>query len=199
MRPRHVLKFVLWCAAVAAVLSVAFDPDRRAVLCCVAGAAAGAFLLRLVVRRARLGRAALLQLDAMSGAEFEDYVAERVRAAGWRPSAILRRGDFGADLVAEKDGVRIAVQAKRRAANVGNRAVQEASAGADFHGCAAALVVTQARFTDAARRQARASRRPTVLVDRSGLACLSETLAALAAKVRLHGDEIPGSEDGCSG
>ncbi len=122
----------------------------------------------------------------MTGAEFEDYVAERVQAAGWTPSAILRRGDFGADLVAEREGVRIAVQAKRRSVNVGNRAVQEAVSGADFHHCDAALVVTQARFTPAARRQAAAARLPLGLVDREGLTNFARILAELAAAVEAR-------------
>jgi HJR/Mrr/RecB family endonuclease len=172
-----------WFLALGLVLKAAFDPSIRLVLQVVVG---GALLLRLLVlvgRRRRLGRASPEELDVMSGAEFEDYVAERVRAAGWSTSAVLRRGDFGADLTAERAGVRVAVQAKRRAVNVGNRAVQEAVSGADFHGCEAAVVVTQARFTPAARRQAAAARLPVALVDREALANFPQVLADVAAEV----------------
>ena len=174
---------MIWSTLLALVLRFAFDPSWRDGVRLVFGVAAAVGLLRLVLRKRRLGRASPEELDAMTGAEFEDYVAERVRAAGWTPSEILRRGDFGADLVAERAGVRIAVQAKRRSANVGNRAVQEASAGADFHRCDAALVVTQARFTPAARRQAAATRLPLGLVDRERLTDFARILADLASAV----------------
>ncbi|HYC78331.1 MAG TPA: restriction endonuclease, partial [Planctomycetota bacterium] len=148
------LKVATWVVALAALLRVAFDPVGRRVLRFAAPAVVAAVVVGATVRRLRLGRASLAQIDAMSGAGFEDYVAERVRRAGWRVEGPHRRGDFGADLTAERDGVRVAVQAKRRGRSVGNRAVQEASAGADFHRCDAALVVTQAGFTEAALRQA---------------------------------------------
>jgi restriction system protein len=189
---RVLVKLVLWAAALGLVLAAAFDPARRAGLRAAAAIAAVVFVAAIALRRRGLGRSSLVQLDAMSGAAFEDYVAERVRAAGWRPSALFRRGDFGADLVAERDGVRVAVQAKRRAANVGNRAVQEALAGADFHGCDAALVVTQALFTEAARRQAARARTPLALVDRRGLGRFAEALndVAVEARARKAGGDL---------
>jgi HJR/Mrr/RecB family endonuclease len=183
VRLRDVFSALPWLCAAALVLSATLDPARRPAVRGVLAALCALWVLRLVLRRRRLGRASAEELDVLSGADFEDYVAERVRAAGWTPSEILRRGDFGADLVAERRGVRVAVQAKRRAANVGNRAVQEALAGADFHRCDAALVVTQSGFTVAARRQAAAARRPVALAAREDLARLGRVLDELAAAV----------------
>jgi HJR/Mrr/RecB family endonuclease len=176
MRARVVVKLLAWCLLAAGAWRLVADPELRRKLGIGAVVVAALYAATLVRRRRRLGRASLSELDAMTGGEFEDYVAERVRAAGWETSAIFRRGDFGADFTAERDDVRVAIQAKRRGRNVGNRAVQEAAAGADFHACDAALVVTQARFTEAARKQANAARIPTALVDRDGLADLRRTL-----------------------
>ncbi|WP_459989066.1 restriction endonuclease, partial [Mycobacterium avium] len=63
-------------------------------------------------------------------------------------------GDFGVDLIAKKDGVRMAVQCKRLAKAVGVAAVQQVVAGARQHGCDRTVVVTNQTFTKAARRLA---------------------------------------------
>jgi restriction system protein len=55
----------------------------------------------------------------MEGKEFENYVAERLRQVGWTVEATSATGDFGVDLIAEKDGRRVAVQCKRLSHAVG--------------------------------------------------------------------------------
>ncbi len=66
-------------------------------------------------------------------------------------------GDYGADLVLEKDGVRTVVQAKRWTKNVGVKAIQEAVAAKPIYRCEHAMVVTNRYFTEQARRLAKAN------------------------------------------
>lgn len=124
------------------------------------------------------GRAAFdpARLDGLDGPAFEDWVETALRRAGFRCRSLPRSRDYGIDLVAERRQLRIGVQAKRRARPIGNDAVQQAIAGAAYHGCAAAAVVTQSRFTAAARAQAAAAPLPVVLVERDGLAQLGSHL-----------------------
>ena len=60
-------------------------------------------------------------------------------------------GDQGADLIINKNGKRIAVQAKRyKNKKVGNKAVQEVLSGKYYYNCDEAWVVTNSNFTDSA-------------------------------------------------
>ena len=76
---------------------------------------------------------------------------------GYRTEVVGASGsDFGADLVIEKSGIKIAVQAKNyERGRVGNDAVQQVIAGATYYDCKAALVVTNVSYTKAAQMQAR--------------------------------------------
>lgn len=60
-------------------------------------------------------------------------------------------GDYGADLVIEKDGVRTVVQAKCYSKNVGIDAVQQVQASKAHYKAAQAWVVTNRGFTEAAK------------------------------------------------
>ncbi len=108
--------------------------------------------------RPRKIAASLREIDAMTGHEFERFLAKLFQRMGYRAQVVGASGsDFGADLVIEKGGVKIAVQAKNYdGGRVGNDAVQQAIAGATFYDCKAALVVTNASYTKAALLQARA-------------------------------------------
>ncbi len=136
--------------------------------------------LRQWARVGGLGGVNLRDLDAMSGTEFEAWVAQRFHAAGWNVTRRGGPGDFGSDLIVVKGRQVLSVQIKRSSAPVGNRAVQQASAGAEFFQCQGAVVVTQSRFTSAAREQAGRSLLPVVLIDRNGLAAMTRMLETLA-------------------
>ena len=115
----------------------------------------GIVVVILAYRRWRL-TGSLSEIDNMSGHDFERYLTRLFKRLGFKSKNIgASGGDFGADLIIEKDGVRIAVQAKNYCrGRVGNDAVQQAIAGATFYECHQAMVVTNARFTKAARVQA---------------------------------------------
>jgi restriction system protein len=93
-------------------------------------------------------------IDEMSGVEFEEFVAAQLRTRGWAVTHTAGAGDYGVDLVAQKDGVRMAIQCKRLAKAVGVAAVQQVVSGALHHGCNQTVVVTNQGFTKAAHRLA---------------------------------------------
>ncbi|RAV07677.1 restriction endonuclease [Mycolicibacterium sp. GF69] len=91
---------------------------------------------------------------AMSGTEFEDYVARMARSAGAPVIMTAITGDWGVDLIVGKRPNRLAIQCKRQTRPVGAGAVQEVVAGAPMHDCAKTMVVTNHEFTTAARKLA---------------------------------------------
>jgi restriction system protein len=103
--------------------------------------------------RAR-ANATMSAIDAMDGVEFEDYVAARLCRAGWLVRFTPPVGDYGVDLIAEKDGQCVAVQCKRHGKSVGVAAVQQVVSGALHHGCTRSIVVSNQEFTTAAKQLA---------------------------------------------
>lgn len=121
-----------------------------------------AFALRLAARPfALLGRAlhrrgnAAWRCRKLSGEEFEEYIALLLGDIGFREIELTRAsGDQGVDVLCARAGKRFAVQCKNYQGAVGNAAVQEAFAGAQFYGCDVAAVVCPGSFTPAARELA---------------------------------------------
>lgn len=107
-------------------------------------------------RSRRRGRpdASLRAIDEMNGVEFEDYVAARLRRAGWQVEFTPAVGDYGVDLIAEKEGQRAAVQCKRHGKAIGVAAVQQVVSGARHHSCTRSIVVSNQDFTSAAKQLA---------------------------------------------
>jgi restriction system protein len=117
------------------------------------GAAVGVFLA-LLLSRERRQDASMTAIDAMTGTAFEDYVAARLRRAGWQVTFTPLTGDYGVDLIAEKDGKLVAIQCKRHGNSVGVSAVQQVVSGARHHGCTKSIVVSNQEFTRAAKQLA---------------------------------------------
>jgi len=136
---------------------------------------------RVRARRRLLGYR-LSELDELSGRTFERWVAARLAAAGIRTEELPPRGDFGVDLIARISGERVAIEIKRRSGAVGNDVVRSVVAGARFHGCELAAVVTQSRFTREAHRQAAGADLPVRLLARDELGQLSERLQAFVSE-----------------
>ena len=116
--------------------------NEQIFLCLLAAAALTVSLflfLRWVNRRSRASGNAM---DEMEGHDFEFFCADLLREAGFEDVEVTRgSGDFGADILCEKDGVTYAVQCKCYESIVGVHAVQEAYAA----------VMTNRSFTDPAR------------------------------------------------
>ena len=89
--------------------------------------------------------------DQMEGHEFERFCAQLLKQHGFVEVEVTRgSGDFGVDVLAEKDGVTYAVQCKRYDAPVGVKAVQEACAGREYYDRMVGAVMTNQYFTQPA-------------------------------------------------
>ena len=160
-------------ASLAAVVLAAVSAIRLevVVLLVVAGLGSYFFWSRYSAeqRRKKLCGYSLEEIDQLSGAEFEQWVTTVLESAGMPSENIRHSGDFGVDVVTTVGATRVGIQAKRYSSSVGNSAVQQALAGSGYHGCELAAVVTQSRFTSAARKQASRGRVPVLLVDRENI------------------------------
>jgi restriction system protein len=106
-------------------------------------------------------------VDVMTGREFELYLEVLFQTLGYVAEQLPTSKDFGADLILVSGDKRIAVQAKRYKANVGNRAVQMILGAKSYYGCQEAWIVTNSFYTKAAIQMA--TKTNVVLVDRNGL------------------------------
>lgn len=96
------------------------------------------------------------ELDAMDGFDFEYYCADLLAENGFVDVKVTRSsGDYGVDILAEKDGVTYAIQCKRYTGLVGIKAVQEAYAGRDYYDRMVGAVLTNQYFTKPAMQAAR--------------------------------------------
>lgn len=89
-------------------------------------------------------------LDLLSGYDFEYFLADFFIKMGYKVKATDLSGDQGADLIVYKNNYSIAVQAKRYANKVTNKAIQEVIAGKLYYNTDSALVVTTNYFTSSA-------------------------------------------------
>lgn len=104
----------------------------------------------------------------MDGHDFEYLCADVLRKNGYsNVSVTSASGDYGIDVLAEKDGERYAIQCKRWNNRVTNKAVQEALSGKVFYGYDHAVVLTNNYFNDHAIETAR--RTGVILWDRNTL------------------------------
>ncbi len=102
-----------------------------------------AIVILLRARRRKPG-----DIDVMEGRDFEIFCAELLRKRGFLDVEVTKgSGDYGIDILAEKDGVTYAIQCKCYAAPVGVKAVQEAYAGRDYYDRMVGAVLTNQYFT----------------------------------------------------
>ena len=97
------------------------------------------------------------ELDAMEGYDFEYFCAELLRGKGFDEVEVTRgSGDYGIDVLAEREGITYAIQCKCYSDPVGVKAVQEAYAGRDYYDRMVGAVMTNQYFTapatDAAKK-----------------------------------------------
>lgn len=122
-----------------------------ACVCAVAMAASAVIYLR---HRAR--RNVPDEFDLMEGHDFEYYCAELLKKCGFQEVEVTRgSGDYGVDILAEKEGVTYAIQCKCYSAPVGVKAVQEAYAGRDYYDRMVGAVLTNQYFTQPAMEAAK--------------------------------------------
>lgn len=114
------------------------------------------FIIRHFILQYRMNRR-LGRLDEMEGHDFEYFCAELLEDNGFIEVEVTRgSGDYGVDILAEKDGVTYAVQCKRYTSPVGVQAVQQIYAGRDYYDRMVGAIMTNQYFTapaaDAAKK-----------------------------------------------
>lgn len=141
----------------------------------------------------RLAESRISDIDRMSGEEFERYLEVLFSQLGYQKVERTRyTGDYGADLIVDKYGVKTAIQAKRSNSNVGVTAVQEVAAARAKYECTRAMVVTNSWYTDQARQLARAN--GVELWDRTALA--DAILSVNKHHIALAETELPQAASG---
>jgi len=98
------------------------------------------------------------KLASLTGEGFEKLLYRLFEAMGYRVEWIGKTGDQGGDLIANKDGERILIQAKcYRDWSTGNDAVQQVVAAMKYYDCNRAMVITTSYFTHEAITLAKAN------------------------------------------
>ncbi|NOT96253.1 MAG: restriction endonuclease [Nitrospira sp.] len=107
----------------------------------------------------------IIAVDKLSGRQFEIFLEKLLLDLGFTNlKQTPLSGDFGGDILAEKDSERYVIQAKRNARTVGVRAVQEAHTARDYYGATASMVIANRNFSGRAKELAH--RCGCTLVDR---------------------------------
>lgn len=108
-----------------------------------------------------------VRADKNSAIEFEKKCCEKIASLGWQASLTKATGDQGADIICEKNSIRVACQVKLYESKVGNKAVQEAHAAKIFYDCDMGVVIAINGFTSSAKNLA--AKADVVLLDYSQL------------------------------
>lgn len=119
----------------------------------------GVVIIYLAYHYYRLSKSQIFDIDKMTGKEFEDRLAILFRHLGYSVRVVGNQtGDYGVDLVIEKDGIKTAVQAKcYKRSLVGEDAIREVYTGKNYYQCNEALVVTNNSYSNMARNLAHAN------------------------------------------
>ncbi len=140
---------------------------------------------KYALRGAEQGR-----VDLMYGSSFEHYVGEVMRSSGYRVKHVGGTDHFGADLLAEREGVRSVVQTKCYVGSVGVQAIQEVVAAQAHYLANHAIAVTNSSFSSPAVRLACSNQ--VELWDRNKLADLARNLPrdTRVSPLSLFGSEL---------
>ena len=161
-----------WLVMAGIILLIAQDRAGRFYLTCVFILGLSGFIFEKIhlpsKRKERLRLLRMDDVDNMAGPTFAQYVAELLRYRGFKTTLTPARNDYGADIVAERDGTKYAVQCKRHGENISRQAISDAVAGKHHYECTVAMVITNRHFRSGARELANSTR--CVLVDRDKLA-----------------------------
>lgn len=112
-------------------------------------------------------------MDLMEGHEFERYCADLLTNHGFQEVQVTREsGDFGVDILAQREGITYAIQCKCYSAPVGVKAIQEVYAGRDYYERMVGVVMTNQYFTAPAIRFAQKLK--VVLWDRDYIEAMEE-------------------------
>ncbi|WP_445367900.1 homing endonuclease associated repeat-containing protein [Methylomonas sp. BW4-1] len=94
-------------------------------------------------------------INKLTGEQFEIFLEKILHKIGFDSIERTRlSGDFGADLIASRDGKKFCIQAKRYNRPVGNKAVQEVFSSMPIYKADSCMVISNQEFTNAAKKQA---------------------------------------------
>ena len=96
--------------------------------------------------------------DNFTPAEFEVFCAQVLRESGWDARVTKGSRDQGVDVIAARGGLRVVIQCKLYTGPVGNKAVQEVSAGRGHENAHFGVVVSNSRYTASAAALAKTNR-----------------------------------------
>ena len=122
-----------------------------------------------------LSKSNIIEIDRMQGYEFEVFLKTLFIKLGYSAEVTKKSGDFGADLILDKNETKIVVQSKRYDNHVGVKAVQEIYSSMSYYCANEAWVVTNNYFTRQAKELA--NNNGVRLIDR-------EELVKLIAKTK---------------
>ena len=109
-------------------------------------------------------------IDKMSGYQFEQLICSLYRKMGYSAHQTKASGDFGADIITQKDHLKYVIQTKRSSNKVSVAAVQEVTAAKAYYFVPSAVLVSNNLFTEPAKKLAQANN--VKLIDRFELAKL---------------------------
>ena len=118
-----------------------------------------ALIAVFVWRRAGLNRGrfqrsgfTLRDLQALSPEQFEEWCAVRLREQGYQVTAVGGQSDQGVDLIAEREGARMAVQCKRwfGVRQVGEPQIRDLFGAMQHERASSGMVLTTGQFSPAA-------------------------------------------------
>ncbi|MFH1157474.1 MAG: restriction endonuclease [Pseudomonadota bacterium] len=89
-----------------------------------------------------------------TGEDYEKFVGDLIEPSGWSVVYTPKTGDQGVDIIAQKNGIKVAVQCKFYQGSVPNSAIQEIYSGAQFYEAAWGVLVTSGIPTKSARQLA---------------------------------------------
>lgn len=135
------------------------DIDRHYSIYDAETAAFAQSMLAEVARAAGIGGAETQScendIDHMEGHAFEYWCANLLAKIGYTDVSVTRgSGDQGVDVLAQKDGIKYAIQCKCYSSDLGNTPVQEVLAGKKFYHCHIGAVMTNRHFTRGAKELA---------------------------------------------
>jgi hypothetical protein len=107
------------------------------------------------LKKAKMG--AKNNFQNVSPYEFEKFVAKLFRAKGYSARVTSKTGDAGIDVIARKNGEKVAIQAKRhkRSNKVGSPTVQKTLGSMHEINADKSIVVTSSGYTQPAKKRAR--------------------------------------------
>ena len=81
--------------------------------------------------------------------DFEDFIAQLFKDNGYNVEGTNYSGDFGADVIINKNGVKTCIQVKRYSASnkVGVKEINQIIGARDYYKCDKAMVITTSDFS----------------------------------------------------